>query len=91
MTAAEAYEIIGIMANGQRGRELGYDGLGVQVSYGDFIRSFPPFQTKGRTNSGQLITVRGFTGSLNGSKRKRARISVAVALGDECRRRADAE
>jgi 2,4-dienoyl-CoA reductase-like NADH-dependent reductase (Old Yellow Enzyme family)/thioredoxin reductase len=38
MTAAEAYEIIGIMADGaKRARELGYDGLEVQASYGDFI------------------------------------------------------
>src|SRR5512143_391141 len=38
MTAAEAYEVIGIMANGaKRARELGYDGIEVQASYGDFI------------------------------------------------------
>jgi NADPH-dependent 2,4-dienoyl-CoA reductase/sulfur reductase-like enzyme len=38
MTAADAYEIIGIMANGaKRARELGYDGIEVQASYGDFI------------------------------------------------------
>ena len=38
MTAAEAYEIIGTMANGaKRARELGYDGIEVQASYGDFI------------------------------------------------------
>jgi 2,4-dienoyl-CoA reductase-like NADH-dependent reductase (Old Yellow Enzyme family)/thioredoxin reductase len=38
MTAAEAYEVIGVMANGaKRARELGYDGIEVQASYGDFI------------------------------------------------------
>ncbi|MGE5300948.1 MAG: FAD-dependent oxidoreductase [Acidobacteriota bacterium] len=38
MTAAGAYEVIGIMANGaKRARELGYDGIEVQASYGDFI------------------------------------------------------
>jgi 2,4-dienoyl-CoA reductase-like NADH-dependent reductase (Old Yellow Enzyme family)/thioredoxin reductase len=38
MTAAEAHEVIGIMANGaRRARELGYDGIEVQASYGDFI------------------------------------------------------
>jgi 2,4-dienoyl-CoA reductase-like NADH-dependent reductase (Old Yellow Enzyme family)/thioredoxin reductase len=38
MTAAEAYEVIGIMANGaKRARELGYDGIEIQASYGDFI------------------------------------------------------
>ncbi len=38
MTAAEAYEVILIMANGaKRARELGYDGIEVQASYGDVI------------------------------------------------------
>jgi 2,4-dienoyl-CoA reductase-like NADH-dependent reductase (Old Yellow Enzyme family)/thioredoxin reductase len=38
MTAAEAYEVIGIMATGaKRARELGYDGIEVQASYGDLI------------------------------------------------------
>ncbi len=38
MTAAEAYEVIGVMAKGaKRARELGYDGIEVQASYGDFI------------------------------------------------------
>ena len=38
MTAAEAYEVIGVMANGAKmARELGYDGIEVQASYGDFI------------------------------------------------------
>ncbi len=38
MTAAGAYEVIGVMANGaKRARELGYDGIEVQASYGDFI------------------------------------------------------
>ncbi len=38
MTVAEAHEVIGIMANGaKRARELGYDGIEVQASYGDLI------------------------------------------------------
>jgi 2,4-dienoyl-CoA reductase-like NADH-dependent reductase (Old Yellow Enzyme family)/thioredoxin reductase len=38
MTAAEAHEVMEIMANGaKRARELGYDGIEVQASYGDFI------------------------------------------------------
>ncbi len=38
MTTAEAYEIIGIMANGAKmALELGYDGIEVQASYGDLI------------------------------------------------------
>ncbi len=38
MTTAEAGGIIGIMANGaKRARELGYDGIEVQASYGDLI------------------------------------------------------
>jgi 2,4-dienoyl-CoA reductase-like NADH-dependent reductase (Old Yellow Enzyme family)/thioredoxin reductase len=38
MTAAEAGELIGTMAKGaKRARELGYDGIEVQASYGDFI------------------------------------------------------
>ncbi len=38
MTSAEACDLIGIMANGARtARELGYDGIEVQASYGDFI------------------------------------------------------
>jgi 2,4-dienoyl-CoA reductase-like NADH-dependent reductase (Old Yellow Enzyme family)/thioredoxin reductase len=38
MTSDEAYELIRIMANGaNRARELGYDGVEVQASYGDFI------------------------------------------------------
>ena len=38
MTPREAYEVIGIMSAGaKRARELGYDGIEVQASYGDFI------------------------------------------------------
>jgi 2,4-dienoyl-CoA reductase-like NADH-dependent reductase (Old Yellow Enzyme family)/thioredoxin reductase len=38
MTATEANDVIGIMANGaKRARELGYDGIEVQASYGDFV------------------------------------------------------
>jgi 2,4-dienoyl-CoA reductase-like NADH-dependent reductase (Old Yellow Enzyme family)/thioredoxin reductase len=38
MTAEEAYGVIRIMANGaKKARELGYDGIEVQASYGDFI------------------------------------------------------
>lgn len=38
MTAEDAENIIEIMANGaKRARELGYDGIEIQASYGDFI------------------------------------------------------
>jgi 2,4-dienoyl-CoA reductase-like NADH-dependent reductase (Old Yellow Enzyme family)/thioredoxin reductase len=38
MTVAEAYDVIGVMAKGAKmARELGYDGIEVQASYGDFI------------------------------------------------------
>jgi 2,4-dienoyl-CoA reductase-like NADH-dependent reductase (Old Yellow Enzyme family)/thioredoxin reductase len=38
MTVAEAYGVIRIMATGaKKARELGYDGIEVQASYGDFI------------------------------------------------------
>ena len=38
MTSEEAGEILGIMARGaKRAREIGYDGIEIQASYGDFI------------------------------------------------------
>ncbi len=38
MTPKEAYEVVGIMAAGaKKARELGYDGIEVQASYGDLI------------------------------------------------------
>ena len=38
MTSEEAGEILGIMAQGaNRAREIGYDGIEIQASYGDFI------------------------------------------------------
>ncbi len=38
MTSEEAKEILGIMARGaNRAREIGYDGIEIQASYGDFI------------------------------------------------------
>jgi 2,4-dienoyl-CoA reductase-like NADH-dependent reductase (Old Yellow Enzyme family)/thioredoxin reductase len=38
MTSEDAIEILGIMAKGaKKARELGYDGIEIQASYGDFI------------------------------------------------------
>ena len=62
MTAAEAYEVIGIMANGaKRARELGYDGIEVQASYGDFISQLLSPLSNKRTDE--------FGGSLNNRAR----------------------
>jgi 2,4-dienoyl-CoA reductase-like NADH-dependent reductase (Old Yellow Enzyme family)/thioredoxin reductase len=41
MSVAEAGEILAIMANGvRRAREIGYDGVEVQASYGDLVAQF---------------------------------------------------
>jgi 2,4-dienoyl-CoA reductase-like NADH-dependent reductase (Old Yellow Enzyme family)/thioredoxin reductase len=62
MTAAEAYEVIGVMANGaKRARELGYDGIEVQASYGDFISQLLSPLSNKRTDE--------FGGSLNNRAR----------------------
>jgi 2,4-dienoyl-CoA reductase-like NADH-dependent reductase (Old Yellow Enzyme family)/thioredoxin reductase len=67
MTKAEAYEIIGIMANGaKRARELGYDGIEVQASYGDFISQLLSPLTNKRTDD------------LGGSPENRARFLIGL-------------
>jgi 2,4-dienoyl-CoA reductase-like NADH-dependent reductase (Old Yellow Enzyme family) len=67
MTAAEANGVTGIMANGaKRARELGYDGIEVQASYGDFISQLLSPLSNNRTDE--------FGGSLE----NRARFLIGV-------------
>jgi 2,4-dienoyl-CoA reductase-like NADH-dependent reductase (Old Yellow Enzyme family)/NADPH-dependent 2,4-dienoyl-CoA reductase/sulfur reductase-like enzyme len=60
MTAAEAEEILQIMANGaKRAMELGYDGIEVQASYGDLISQlFSPLSNKRTDDYGGSIENR---------------------------------
>jgi 2,4-dienoyl-CoA reductase-like NADH-dependent reductase (Old Yellow Enzyme family)/thioredoxin reductase len=60
MTAAEANGVIGIMANGaKRARELGYDGIEVQASYGDLVSQIlSPLSNKRRDEFGGSLENR---------------------------------
>src|SRR4030043_2047441 len=63
MTSEEAKEIVDIMAKGaQRARELGYDGIEVQASYGDLISQLLSPLTNKRTDEygGSLENRAGF-------------------------------
>ncbi len=74
MTAAEADEIIGILANGaKKARELGYDGIEVQASYGDFISQLlSPLSNKRTDEFGGSLKNRTqfLTGLIEAVKRK---------------------
>jgi 2,4-dienoyl-CoA reductase-like NADH-dependent reductase (Old Yellow Enzyme family)/thioredoxin reductase len=74
MTAAEAYEVITIMANGaKRARELGYDGIEVQASYGDFVSQLlSPLSNKRTDEFGGSLSNRArfLTGLIEAVKEK---------------------
>ncbi|HYA12375.1 MAG TPA: FAD-dependent oxidoreductase [Thermodesulfovibrionales bacterium] len=67
MTLEDAKEILNIMAKGaKRARELGYDGIEVQASYGDFISQLLSPLSNKRTDEfgGSLENRAGFLTSL---------------------------
>jgi len=67
MTAGEADEMVGIMSDGAgRARELGYEGVEVQASYGDLISQLLSPLSNGRTDE------------LGGSLENRARFLVRL-------------
>jgi 2,4-dienoyl-CoA reductase-like NADH-dependent reductase (Old Yellow Enzyme family)/thioredoxin reductase len=74
MTVSEAYEVIGIMANGaKRARELGYDGIEVQASYGDLISQLlSPLSNKRTDEFGGTLENRArfLTGLIEAVKEK---------------------
>lgn len=75
MTAEEAPVIVGIMARGAaRARELGYDGVEIQASYGDFISQLLSPLSNRRTDEygGSLEGRARFLLSLVGEVRKQA-------------------
>lgn len=71
MTVREANELVGIMSDGaRRARELGYDGVEVQASYGDLISQLLSPLSNKRTDE--------FGGSLNNRTRFLIRLIEAV-------------